>query len=105
MQPQSLLKVLKQVAHITLISSLLFGLIGFGIAYSFNFAMIEYLIIGAAMMFSSTIIGIKLLPTTALHHKHSGELMVGMLLMQIFWLLRCCLFCYQRVPAKIACLV
>ena len=84
MQPQSLLKVLKQVAHITLISSLLFGLIGFGIAYSFNFAMIECLIIGAAMMFSSTIIGIKLLPTTALHHKHSGELMVGMLLMQDF---------------------
>jgi Kef-type K+ transport system membrane component KefB len=84
MQPQSLLKVLKQVAHITLISSLLFGLIGFGIAYSFNFVMVECLIIGAAMMFSSTIIGIKLLPTTALHHKHSGELMVGMLLMQDF---------------------
>ena len=34
-------------------------------------------------MFSSTIIGIKL-PTTALHHKHSGELVVGMLLMQVF---------------------
>ncbi len=84
MQPQSLLKVLKQVAHITLISSLLFGLIGFGIAYSFNFNLLECAIIGAAMMFSSTIIGIKLLPTTALHHKHSGELMVGMLLMQDF---------------------
>ncbi|MGB0459511.1 MAG: cation:proton antiporter, partial [Porticoccaceae bacterium] len=84
MQPQSLLKVLKQVAHITLISSLLFALIGFGIAYSFNFNLIECAIIGAAMMFSSTIIGIKLLPTTALHHKHSGELMVGMLLMQDF---------------------
>ena len=84
MQPQSLLKVLKQVAHITLISSLLFGFIGFSIAYSFNFTLIECTIIGAAMMFSSTIIGIKLLPTTALHHKHSGELMVGMLLMQDF---------------------
>ena len=36
------------------------------------------------MIFSSTIIGIKLLPTTVLHHKHSGELMVGMLLMQDF---------------------
>jgi len=84
MQPQSLLKVLKKVAHITLISSLLFGVIGFGIAYNFNFTLIECTIIGAAMMFSSTIIGIKLLPTTALHHKHSGELMVGMLLMQDF---------------------
>ena len=84
MQPQSLLNVLKQVAHITLFSSLLFACIGFAIAYSFNFSLIECAIIGSAMMFSSTIIGIKLLPTTALHHRHSGELMVGMLLMQDF---------------------
>ena len=34
------------------------------------------------MMFSSTIIGIKLLPTTVLHHRHIGELMIGMLLLQ-----------------------
>jgi len=34
------------------------------------------------MMFSSTIIGLKLLPTTVLHHKHVGELMVGLLLLQ-----------------------
>jgi len=34
------------------------------------------------MMFSSTIIGLKLLPTTVLHHKHMGELMVGLLLLQ-----------------------
>ncbi|KZZ28527.1 sodium:proton antiporter [Oleiphilus sp. HI0081] len=40
------------------------------------------MIIGCAMMFSSTIIGIKLLPTTVLHHRHVGELVVGMLLLQ-----------------------
>jgi Kef-type K+ transport system membrane component KefB len=34
------------------------------------------------MMFSSTIIGIKLLPTTVLHHRHIGEMMVGLLLLQ-----------------------
>lgn len=84
MQPQSLLKVLKQVAPITLFSSLLFAIIGFALAYIFDFNLIECAIIGSAMMFSSTIIGIKLLPTTALHHRHSGELMVGMLLMQDF---------------------
>ena len=84
MQPQSLLKVLKQVAPITLFSSLLFAIIGFALAYLFGFNLIECAIIGSAMMFSSTIIGIKLLPTTALHHRHSGELMVGMLLMQDF---------------------
>jgi Kef-type K+ transport system membrane component KefB len=44
--------------------------------------LIECLVIGAAMMFSSTIIGIKLLPTTVLHHRHVGELMIGLLLLQ-----------------------
>jgi Kef-type K+ transport system membrane component KefB len=84
MQPQALARVLKQVTHITLISSLLFAGVGYGIGYAFGFSPTENLIIGASMMFSSTIIGIKLLPTTVLHHKHSGELMVGMLLMQDF---------------------
>jgi Kef-type K+ transport system membrane component KefB len=40
------------------------------------------LITGAAMMFSSTIIGIKLLPTTILHHQHTGEMMISVLLLQ-----------------------
>ena len=84
MQPQALLRVLRKVAHITLISSLLFALAGFSIAHFFNYSLTECLIIGASMMFSSTIIGIKLLPTTVLHHKHTGELMIGMLLMQDF---------------------
>jgi Kef-type K+ transport system membrane component KefB len=84
MQPQALLRVLREVTHVTLISSLLFAIAGYIIAYSFGYSQLERLIIGASMMFSSTIIGIKLLPTTALHHKHSGELVVGMLLMQDF---------------------
>ena len=84
MQPQALLRVLRQVTHITLISSLLFAAVGYGIGHLFGFSAIESVIIGASMMFSSTIIGIKLLPTTVLHHRHSGELMVGMLLMQDF---------------------
>ena len=84
MQPQALGRVLRQVTHITLISSLLFAAVGFCVAYLFEYSMLECIIIGTSMMFSSTIIGIKLLPTTVLHHKHSGELMIGMLLMQDF---------------------
>jgi Kef-type K+ transport system membrane component KefB len=84
MQPQALGHVLRQVTPITLISSLAFASVGFGVAHLFSFTPHECLIIGASMMFSSTIIGIKLLPTTVLHHKHSGELMIGMLLMQDF---------------------
>jgi transporter, CPA2 family (2.A.37) len=44
-----------------------------------------------ASMFSSTIIGIKLLPTTVLHHKHTGELMIGLLLLQDFIAIFCLL--------------
>jgi Kef-type K+ transport system membrane component KefB len=84
MQPQALWRVLKQVTHITLISSLLFALIGYSVARLFDYSELQSVIIGCAMMFSSTIIGIKLLPTTVLHHRHSGELMIGMLLMQDF---------------------
>lgn len=84
MQPQALLRVFRQVTHVTLISSVIFALAGYGIGYVFGFSATENLIIGTSMMFSSTIIGIKLLPTTVLHHRHSGELMVGMLLMQDF---------------------
>ena len=84
MQPQSLLNVLKKVTHVTVISSVIFAATGYGIAYLFGFTHLENLIIGAAMMFSSTIIGIKLLPTTILHHRHIGDMMVGMLLMQDF---------------------
>ncbi|MFM7274175.1 MAG: cation:proton antiporter, partial [Gammaproteobacteria bacterium] len=53
-----------------------------GVAAALGFSVREQLITGLAMMFSSTIIGIKLLPTTVLHHRHTGELMVGVLLLQ-----------------------
>jgi Kef-type K+ transport system membrane component KefB len=33
-------------------------------------------------MFSSTIVSMKLIPTTTLHHKHTGEMMVSVLLLQ-----------------------
>ena len=82
MQPKALFAVAKKATLVALLSALIFAAIGFGIAYSFHFSLIESLIIGAAMMFSSTIISIKLLPTTVLHHRHTGELIIGLLLLQ-----------------------
>ena len=82
MQPKALLATLKEATVVALVSSLAFALIGYALAASFGFTSNECLVVGAAMMFSSTIIGIKLLPTTALHHRHTGELMVGLLLLQ-----------------------
>jgi Kef-type K+ transport system membrane component KefB len=60
----------------------IFLAIGFSISYAFHFTLSESVIIGIATMFSSTIIGLKLLPTTVMHHQHSGELMISILLLQ-----------------------
>ena len=82
LKPQDLLHTVRKTTVITVITSLVFMLLGFSISMLFNFAMWESLLIGAAMMFSSTIIGLKLLPTTVLHHRHTGEVMVSVLLLQ-----------------------
>ena len=44
--------------------------------------MPQALLVGAVMMFSSTIIGLKLLPATTLHHKHTGQIIISVLLLQ-----------------------
>ncbi len=62
-------------------TAVFFGL-GFGVMYAFDFTLIEAAVTGIAASFSSTILGIKLLPTTALHHRHVGELVVSLLLIQ-----------------------
>lgn len=82
MQPQALWQTLRKSTVVALLSSALFLLMGYSVALLFGFGQFDALIVGAAMMFSSTIIGIKLLPTTVLHHRHIGELMIGLLLLQ-----------------------
>lgn len=84
MQPSKLMATLKKTFLVTLASSIIFVLLGFGTGLLFSFSVTESLVIGFSMIFSSTIIGIKLLPTTVLHQKHMGELMVGILLLQDF---------------------
>ncbi|HSJ78086.1 MAG TPA: cation:proton antiporter, partial [Erythrobacter sp.] len=68
--------------RVTGISSTVFGLLGMGVGWLFGFTLVEQLVIGAALMFSSTIIGLKLLPTTILHHQHTGEIIISVLLLQ-----------------------
>jgi len=89
MQPRALLAVLKEATSVGIVSSAAFALLGYGIAFAFGYGHMDSLVIGLAMMFSSTIIGIKLLPTTVLHHRHAGELMVGLLLFQDFLAIIC----------------
>ncbi len=82
LQPQNLYHSLRKMSLITLTSSIIFFVVGFLIGYLAGYAFSESFVIGIAAMFSSTIIGIKLLPTTILHHQHTGELVVSVLLLQ-----------------------
>lgn len=82
LRPQDLWHMLRKVTLIAALSSFVFAGLGFSVSYAFGFNVLESTIIGAAMMFSSTIIGLKLLPTTVLHHQHTGEVMISILLMQ-----------------------
>ena len=80
--PQKLGLLFKQTLVVTVLSSFIFCAAGWVIARAFGFAPFEALLVGAAAMFSSTIVGIKLLPTTVLHHRHMGEVIISVLLLQ-----------------------
>ena len=82
LNPNKLLGLLKDATLHTVISSIIFILAGYAFAYALGFSQIECLVIAGSMAFSSTIIGLKLLPTTVLHHKHTGEVIVSILLLQ-----------------------
>ncbi|GGI77953.1 cation:proton antiporter [Legionella impletisoli] len=82
LQPQNLVHMLKKVTWIALLSSVFFAVLSYFIGRWFGLSVTEAWVLGGAMMFSSTIIGLKLLPTTILHHQHTGEVMISVLLMQ-----------------------
>lgn len=79
---QKLVAMLKKVSSVGVISSVIFFIMGYVAGWVLGFDYIASMILGSALMFSSTIIGIKLLPTTILHHQHTGEVMISVLLFQ-----------------------
>lgn len=81
--PPSKLKNMLGASIVTaFVSSAIFFAVGFGVLIGFGYTTSEALIGGIACVFSSTIIGIKLLPTTVLHHRHIGEIVISLLLIQ-----------------------
>lgn len=84
LSPRKLILLLRQTMLITLITSIACCIAGWAIAQAFGFTLAESLLVGVTAMFSSTIIGIKLLPTTVLHHRHTGEVIISVLLLQDF---------------------
>lgn len=81
-QPAKLVGLLGRVGIVTLATCLIFMLLILAATSALGYPFIDSLIIGAALMFSSTIVSLKLIPTTQLHHHHVGELMISVLLLQ-----------------------
>lgn len=82
LHPQKLIKLFRETFMVTLISSVIFFAVGLGGGLLFGFTPLDSLVVGLAAMFSSTILGLKLLPTTELHHRRTGELIISVLLFQ-----------------------
>ncbi|GAB3519384.1 cation:proton antiporter domain-containing protein [Photobacterium alginatilyticum] len=82
LQPKKLIQLFKESSIITLGTCSFFFLGALLFALAIQLPMQDALIIAAALMFSSTVIGLKLIPTTTLHHKHMGEVMTSILLVQ-----------------------
>ncbi len=81
-RPVRLVGLLGRVGIVTLATCCIFTLLSLTAALTLGYPFIDSLIIGAALMFSSTIVSLKLIPTTQLHHHHVGEVMVSVLLLQ-----------------------
>ena len=94
LHPQNLLHMLSKIVWVGFISSVVFAVIGFMVAYAFDFGVTASMVVGVSVMFSSTIIGLKLLPTTILHHQHTGEVMISVLLFQDILAIVVLLFIY-----------
>ena len=81
-QPKKLVGLLGRVGLVTLATCFIFTLLGLAAALALGFPFFDSLVIGAALMFSSTIVSLKLIPTTQLHHRHIGDVMLSVLLLQ-----------------------
>jgi Kef-type K+ transport system membrane component KefB len=84
LNPREFLQLMRKTIMITLASSLVFWGSGTLLAIVFGYAFAEALLIGSVLIFSSTIIGLKLLPTTVLHHQRTGDIIISILLLQDF---------------------
>ncbi len=82
LDPLKLVTRLKSAFSVACVSSCLFAAVGYAVGKGFGLDHLNSIIIGAAMMFSSTTIGVKLLPNNILHQRHIGEVMISVLLMQ-----------------------
>jgi Kef-type K+ transport system membrane component KefB len=84
LNPREFVLLMRKTIIVTLASSLVFWSTGTLLSLLFGYPFGEALLIGSVMIFSSTIIGLKLLPTTVLHHQRTGDIIISILLLQDF---------------------
>jgi Kef-type K+ transport system membrane component KefB len=101
LHPQKLSQLLKKTALITLATCLIFALPTMLVARLFHFSWSESLIVGLSLMFSSTVVCVKLIPASSLHHKRIGEIMISILLLQDIIAVGLILFLYSSGATNI----
>lgn len=67
---------------VAIASALIFFALAFAVMLAFGFSLADAIVVGIASGFSSTLIGLKLLPTNVLHHRHTGDVVISQLLIQ-----------------------
>ena len=82
LHPRRLNELFRQTIQLTLINSLVAILVCGGFALLWGFGLSDALFIGLPLIFSSTILVLKLIPTTALHHKRMGAYSIAILIAQ-----------------------
>lgn len=102
MHPQTLVASLRRALLFVCLSSLVFFAATALAASGFETTVTEWVLIGLSMTFSSTIVGLKLLPSSELYHQRTGELVISILLLQDLLAIVVLLFLQSRgagVPA------
>ncbi len=80
--PNRLRRMFGSTVMVAVLSTVIFFALGFLVMAAFGFGISEAIVVGIASGFSSTLIGLKLLPTNVLHHRHIGDIVIGQLLVQ-----------------------
>lgn len=102
LNPNKLIGLFKDTMLITVLSGLIFSLLGYAFAIILGFNQIDSMVIAGSMVFSSTIIGLRLLPTTVLHHRHTGEIIISVLLLQDLIAILMLLLLHSRAESDVS---
>ena len=83
LDPKNLLEMLKKAVFVTITTSVVFVAVVFALlVFLGGFTMTECVVLALSMMFSSTLLGLKLLPSDRLHSHPVGETIISVLLIQ-----------------------